>query len=125
MKPFLIGVAGPSCSGKSVLIKEVWEKGGGISRIKVDNYWKNKNTFPRKLGYRNWDLPESRKFNLLYKNLLELKVGKKTKIPICKKGQFDHFELFEPTPIIIVEGLFLFADKKISDLFDLKIYVCK
>jgi uridine kinase len=123
MKPLLIGIAGPSCSGKTTIIKEIVKNNSHIVRLKVDNYWKDKNTFPKVLGYRNWDRPENIKFDVLAKNLTDLKAGRKTEVPICKKGQFDRNELIKPTQIILVEGFLLFADKKTCDQLDLKIYI--
>lgn len=123
MQPLIVGVAGPSSSGKSSIIKELTKNRSDIIRLRLDSYWNDKNTFPKAYGYTNWERPENLNFDLLYKNIKELKEGKSTRAPVCKKGQFDHLETLEPKPIIIVEGFLLFYDKRITKLLDLKIYV--
>jgi uridine kinase len=123
MKPIIVGIVGPSCSGKSTIVKEILKSNPNIVRLKLDNYWNDEKTFPKTHGYTNWERPENLNLELLYKNIKELHQGKPTKVPICKKMQFNHFETFEINLIIIVEGFLLFYDKRITNLLDLKIYV--
>lgn len=121
---FLIGITGPSCSGKSTIVEELKKKLSDVLIINLDDYWHDKSTFPIKLGYRNWEIPDNLKFDLLLKNLEDLKQGKETEAPNCEGfNQVFGTQILKPKPIIIVEGFLLFYHNKIRDLFDLKIYV--
>jgi len=120
---FIIGITGPSCSGKSS-ISEKLKEANDSQLIHLDDYWKDKTTFPRKYGFRNWELPQNLKFDLLYQNLQELKMGKKTKAPYCSEdGKFRGYKTLTPSEEVITEGFLLFYYEKIRDLFDLKLYV--
>lgn len=124
MKPKLIGICGPSTSGKTTLCKSPPKK-YKAKFIEVDNYLKDKKYIPMKGRYRNWELPKNTKFNLLLKNLKSLKRGRTTKIPVYdfEKGKVEKFKGIKPTKIVFVEGYYLFHDKRIRDIFDIKIYL--
>ena len=90
MRPTLIGVTGPSCSGKTTICKKVVQALHYANRLDGDEFWKDKSTFPRIDGMRVWDLPGNLNYNLLFKNLSEIKEGKPTFIPKCERYQFKE-----------------------------------
>ena len=79
---------------------------------------------------RNWDHPDAINFQQLYQDLLQLKEDKEVKVMTKssilnptyeEKGRIQHILI--PKKIIIVEGYLALQNKKISDLFDLKIFL--
>lgn len=123
MKPIFIGIAGPSTSGKTTIAKKLENLLSDSMVITLDDYWKDSSGFKRKQGYKNWELPENIDFDLLLANLEDLKKGKETSIPICEKFKFKEYKKIKPKKFIILEGFLLFFDKKIREMFDLKIYL--
>lgn len=124
MRPFIIGIVGPSCCGKTSLCEKINEKIEDCLTIHLDNYWKDKSSFQRKYGFRNWELPNNLKFDLLNKNLRELKAGRNTEAPYCgDDGRFIGYKTLMPSDTIITEGFLLFYYRRIRETFNLKIYV--
>jgi len=112
---FIIGIAGRSCSGKSMVAKRLEaEHSGIIVRICQDRFFKKQAP--------NWEAPESlNTYNLIY-SLKKLKRSEATHIPSA--GWTEVYDrLVEPKPLIIVEGYLLFENIEIVDLLDKKIYI--
>ena len=120
----LIGICGPSTSGKTTLCKSL-VKEYNSEHIEVDNYLKAKKDLPEEHGFKNWELPENIRFDVLMKNLEDLKEGKSTKIPIyeCGVDEITKFREVSPKEFIFVEGYYIFHNKEVRDLFDIKIYL--
>ena len=95
--------------------------------LSMDSYYKD---FPdlslderRKLNY---DHPNAFDFDLLYEHLQMLIQGKPIRVPEYSfelYGRTGKYEILLPRPVIIVEGILLFYDERIRNLFDIKIYV--
>jgi len=95
--------------------------------LSMDSYYRD---FPnlsleerRKLNY---DHPNAFDFDLLYKHLQMLIQGESIKVPEYSfelYGRTGNYEIVVPRPVIIVEGILLFYDERIRNLFDIKIYV--
>jgi len=120
---FIIGIAGPSASGKSTVCDELVKLIPGSLLISQDDYWKNTENFPRVKGFKNAELPECIDFDSLYHNLLDLKNGKRTIAPKWVRGQYPpDQQVLAPAPIIVVEGFRLFHDPRIREILDYKVY---
>lgn len=98
----VIGICGPSTSGKSTIIYELLEKydfkGQESEVIALENYFYTHNApktevFGRK--FTNLDLKESINWNSFYKRILK-----------------------ENSPILFLDGFILFADERSFDLVD-------
>jgi uridine kinase len=124
----LIGISGGSGSGKSTLARELNESLDGRSLIiEQDSYYHCNGHLPiderRKI---NFDHPESVDLKLLAEHLKELKGGRPVEKPhydFTKHSRKKRGSLLTARPVIIVEGLFLFIESEIRELFDLKIFV--
>lgn len=114
-KPFIIGICGRSCSGKSTVTKELEKKyEGDFLHICQDKFFKRKAD--------NWESPDALRFDKLKESLSSLKSGKSAYIPTHRWTEvFDR--KVEPHKVIIVEGYLLFIDKELNKLFDKKIWV--
>ncbi len=120
----LIGIAGPSASGKSTICDELQKKFKDSLVIHTDNYWCNPDHFPTEKGFKNWELPQCLDFDTLYANLAELKQGRTTFGPHWVQGIYPPVQKeLKPATIIVVEGFRLFWDSRIRKLFDFKIYI--
>lgn len=124
MKPFLVGIAGPSGAGKSTVTRLIEAENNNVLRINLDNYFNDVNGFPKVNGVPNWDLPSNINYELVLKNLKDLKHGKSAKMPFFNKATSERiFKVVEPKEIILVEGFLLYFDRKVAQLFDRKIYI--
>jgi len=118
--PILIGICGPSTSGKSTLAKAL-SKVLDAEVIEADNFLKAKPK--RKVGdYTSWEHPTSMWIKQFRESLKDLKSGKSVSIP--SKKLTDVFDkIIHPKKIVIVEGFLLFYNKSFSNFFDLKLFV--
>jgi len=119
-----IGICGPSNSGKSSVCASLTKK-YNANWIEVDHYLKNIEDIPFIGKYRNWELPQNHKFDILFNDLKKLKKGKVIDHPIYgfKKGKVKAYKKIKPKEIIFVEGHYLFSDKNVRDLLDIKVYL--
>lgn len=125
MKPFLIGLAGLSGAGKSTLADHL-EAQGGVKRFRLDAYYKDAVDCPKlEDGRPHWDLPESLHLNAVYQALSDLRDGAEIFIPIYNRRLCvaTGETLYTPAPVIFAEGLQLFSDARIRELFDLRLWL--
>lgn len=124
MTPFLIGLSGLSGAGKTTLAEHL-EQQGGIKRFRFDAFYKDENECP-KIGNRpHWDLPESLHLDQAFEALSELKKGNEIWLPLYSRKENKRVgqTIYEPFPIIFAEGLMLFSDERIRELFDLRLWL--
>ncbi len=128
-KPYFIGIAGGSGSGKTYFLKELLSHFSKeeICVVTQDNYYKAKDLQPLdENGIENFDLPESIDEDRFYDDIMLLKSGDTVRLP---EYTFNNPEIvpkileFKPAPIILIEGILVFNFTKIARLFDLKIFV--
>lgn len=129
VKPFIIGVAGGSGSGKTTLSKEIRKSvpQNLISYIQHDNYYRDQSHLTMEERKRtNYDHPDSLETELLVKHLKELKNGKSITHPtydFAKHTRAKKIVAVDPKPIILIEGILIFADENLRKLLDMKIFV--
>ena len=125
MERIFIGIVGPSGSGKSTLCKTLKQDSELFEHVKLDNYFKPVESFPKKFGFPNWELPSNLKFDELFRDLKKLQAGEKveTKSLPKKKGDEAKQITLYPRKYILVEGFILFKDQEVRDLLDTKIYL--
>ena len=125
----LIGICGGTGSGKSTIVKKLEKqfKSKGVVKILSDSYYKNfLNLNFKERSKLNFDNPDSIDFELLSKNLKELKKNKKIVEPIYSYKTHKRLKktrLIFSRKVIIVEGIHIFCDKRIIDLIDFGIYL--
>ena len=128
MKPYIIGIAGGSGSGKSTFagrLKEAFPD--QISLISCDNYYLPHDELPlEQRAHLNYDAPEALEFDLMVRHLEELKNGKPALCPVYDFTQHtrsDKITEIKPRPIILIDGILIFHDESLRNCMDLKIYV--
>ena len=128
MKPLMIGIAGGTGSGKSTFtgrLREIF--GDDIAVVYHDNYYRSNDGVPVEQRSKiNYDHPDSLETELLVEHLIKLRSGVAVQSPVYDftvHNRSDKTIRIEPRNIIIVEGILVLADKRLRDLFDIKIYV--
>jgi uridine kinase len=128
-KPIIIGIAGGTGSGKTTVSSEIYRSIGKekIIFLKHDSYYKDQSSKPLEERVKtNYDHPDSLETELLIQHLKDLIKGKTVNVPIYDFAQHNRtseVETVDPRQVIVVEGILIFGDKKLRDLFDIKIYV--
>jgi uridine kinase len=129
-KPFIIGIAGGSGSGKTFFLKCFLKhfSNSEASLVSQDDYY-----FPvppdmtaEENKLFNFDLPDTIDHQHFEDDINQLLNGKKI---YKKEYTFNNPDAtpkmleINPAPIIIVEGLFILHFRKIAELLDLKIFI--
>lgn len=128
-KVIVIAVAGGSASGKTTVIKEIYDALGGedIAIIKHDDYYKDQSHLTREeRKLTNYDHPSSLENELLISQLKDLIDGKSIKKPtydFMLQTRSDKYEIVEPKKVIILDGILILEDERIRELADIKIFV--
>jgi uridine kinase (EC 2.7.1.48) len=128
-RPVVIGIAGGTGSGKTTVAEAIVRRIGPerIALIQQDSYYKDQSHLPIEERVRiNYDHPESIDTALLIRHLQELIAGRPVEVPIYDFTTYTrtpHTRRVEPRPVILVEGILVFVEKALRDLFDIKIYV--
>ncbi|MGQ9489407.1 MAG: uridine kinase [Anaerolineae bacterium] len=129
MKPITIGVAGGTGSGKTTIALKILERVGfdRVAYVPHDAYYRDASHLPPAERARlNYDHPDALDNELLISHLRQLQAGKAVEIPVydfvthTRRPETRHVE---PQPVILVEGILIFADKRLRDMMDVKIYV--
>jgi len=125
----IVGVSGSSGSGKTFIVNFIKKNlsENTVSIMFQDNYYKLREDQSKdENGNYNFDLPSSFNNNDFINDIKSLKAGK---IIRRKEYNFNNplvkpkFITVKQRPLIIVEGLFIFNNKKISKNFDKKIFI--
>ncbi len=124
-RPVLIGLAGPSASGKSTLARWAQAELNYLEVVKLDAFFREAVEFPMVGGWRNWELPENIRCDELCQCLSELRAGREAEVPIYSKpeGRRTGSRVAQPAPIVLVEGFLLYAEPRVRDLLDCRVYL--
>ena len=124
----VIGIAGGTGSGKTTITRKITERfGDDVSVIRHDNYYKAHHDMTyEERSKLNYDHPDSLDTWMLADDIKALKEGKEVRCPVYDftiHDRSDDTELIKPSKVLIVEGNLIFADKRLRDEMDIKIYV--
>ncbi len=128
-KPFVIGVAGGSGSGKSTVTRQVLASIGPqmASVVFQDDYYCDQSHLsPKARRKTNYDHPQAFDWPLLVQHLQTLCRGEPIEMPTYDFSQDNRAALtttVNPAPVIVVEGLFALYDADLRDMMSLKIFV--
>uniref|UniRef100_A0A832MKR4 Uridine kinase n=1 Tax=Eiseniibacteriota bacterium TaxID=2212470 RepID=A0A832MKR4_UNCEI len=129
MRRVLIGIAGGSGSGKTLVARTIVRELGSdrVVVIDQDSYYKNLEDIPlRDREGRNFDHPDAFDTDLLRRHIRDLLDGLPIEQPIYDYA--EHRRLAETRTVgehdvIVLEGILLFADPELRDLMDIKLFV--
>jgi len=125
----IIGIAGGTGSGKTTVVNQILHElpAGEVCVISQDSYY----NVTSNLSYEertkiNFDHPKAIDFDLLVAHLIELKKGNVIKQPVYSFVTHNRTKdalLTHPRKVVIVEGILIFNNKELRELFDIKIFV--
>jgi len=127
--PVLIGIAGGTGSGKTTVANGILERAGAenIAFLPHDAYYRDLGDLPSpQRELMNFDHPDALETTLLIKHLKALRNLKPVEIPIydfTTHSRTSLTKLVEPKPVILVDGILIFAEPDLKELFDVKIFV--
>jgi uridine kinase len=129
MLPSLIGIAGGTGSGKTTVARRLVEAlpADQATLIQHDWYYRDRSHLtPAERSLINFDEPGALENDLMLLDLLALKAGRAADCPqydfTSHTRQSKHRRV-EPRPIIVVEGILLFAVPPLCEAFDLRLFV--
>lgn len=129
MKPYLIGIAGGSASGKSRFLRQISQLlGEQATVLSLDDFYKPfEEQSSDENGVVNFDVPDSINKQHFLKALRQLQEGQSITIeeyhfnnPDAADKTYKHLE---SRPILLIEGLFIFYFKEVFDQLDLKVFI--
>ena len=127
MRPQIIGISGGSGGGKTLLATMLCLRLGldNTVLLSLDSYYKNQVDVP--LAVRgNFDHPDSIDQKLFFDHLRHLRFGENVDVPcydFATHSRLDKIEKLSCQPIIILDGVLLYALEGIFDYLDFSIYV--
>ena len=129
MNTIIIGIAGGTGSGKTTLADKLVNSFGReeVSILRHDAYYKRHDnmTFDERCKL-NYDHPDAFDNDLLVEHILDLKEGKSIEMPVYDytiRNRSDETITVEPAPVVILEGILIFAEPTLCDLMDIKVFV--
>lgn len=129
MKPLLIGICGGSGSGKTSFIRRLRERfpENKLCIVSQDDYY-----LPREQQHKdnndeyNFDLPKSfdkKAFRRDIQRLLDGETVSREEYTFNNAAVAAKMLTFQPAPVIVIEGLFVFHYKKVARMIDLKVFI--
>jgi uridine kinase len=125
----IIGICGGTGSGKTTVANRILEcvNKADVSFIQQDSYYRNLSDMPFDFRHAvNFDHPDAIDNDLLVEHLQALKAGRAAELPIYdfkKHTRCPETLRIEPTPIIIIEGILIFADARLLKEMEIKVFV--
>src|SRR5687767_13775094 len=127
--PLVIGIAGGSGSGKTTVAQEILQRVGRerIAFLQHDSYYKDLTGLPpTQRAEVNFDHPNSLENELLIQHVASLRDGKPVEVPIydfsSDRRTGETFTV-QPQRVILVEGILIFTEVTLREMFDVKIFV--
>ena len=127
--PLIIGIAGGSGSGKTTVARVILERVGRehIAYLPHDAYYKDNSHLPFEERVKiNYDHPDSLETSLLVSHLKTLRSGKAIERPVydfTTHTRTSETVTVQSQPIIMVEGILIFTEAALRDMYDVKIFV--
>ena len=128
MSCFTVGVAGGTGSGKTTLTRALLDRFSGQSSVVfMDNYYKDQShlTWDERV-VTNYDAPEAFDVELMAEHLRQLRSGQAIDCPVYNFAEHNRSAetiRVEPSPVLVVEGILLFALPELTEQLDLKLFV--
>lgn len=128
-RPLVVGIAGGTGSGKTTVAHKLAASipNDRCATIEHDAYYRDQGHLtPEERANINYDHPSSLESMLLAEHLRALREGRAVDVPIydfathTRKAETRHVN---PAPVIIVEGILVFAEAALREQMDIKIFV--
>jgi uridine kinase len=124
----LIGIAGGTGSGKTTLAQRIVAAlPNDVTLLEQDSYYKDRSHLPpAERVHVNYDEPAALENELLARHLGGLRAGQGVDSPeydFATHTRRAATRRVEPSPVVVVEGILLFAVAELRNVFDLRIFV--
>lgn len=129
METILIGIAGGTGSGKTTLADKLVDSFGRdeVSILRHDNYYKRHDDMCFEDRTKlNYDHPDAFDTDLLCEHIRMLKSGRSVEMPVYDytiHNRSDKTIRVDTAPVIVLEGILIFAEPELCDLMDIKVFV--
>lgn len=128
-KPFLLGVAGGSGSGKTTVAERLAGLIGGtdLALVRLDAYYRDCNLLP--LAERaaiNYDHPDAFDWPLLLDHVQALAEGREVQSPVYDFATYERLVervRLAPARVVVVEGILVLYEPELRKRFDLRVFV--
>jgi uridine kinase len=127
--PLIIGIAGGTGSGKTTVARAILDRVGAdhIAAFPHDAYYKDLTDLAPVLRSQiNFDHPDSLETSLLIEHLQLLRNGLSIDLPVYDFKTHTRTQQtirIDPKPVVMVEGILIFLEPVLRELFDIKIFV--
>ena len=128
-RPFVIGVAGGTCSGKTTVAERLVDLVGTerLALIRQDAYYidRTHQAFDER-ARANYDHPDAFDWELMNQQLAALLAGQTIPLPVYDYADHNRSKdvvMVAPAPIVVFEGILALYDASLRDLFDLSVFV--
>jgi uridine kinase len=126
MRPHLVGIAGPSCSGKTQLASWL-SKRTGAPILNLDHYYRDMAHLSMEVRTAtNFDEPASLDHELIVEHICRLREGRTVSAPLYDFPKYTRApggEPIVPKTLVIVEGLFALYWPEVRSLLATKVFV--
>ena len=125
----IIGMCGGTGSGKTTIARAIVETVGArnVVLVEQDSYYRNLADMPLDERHQaNFDHPAAIDSDMLVNHILRLKQGLSIEMPLydfVTHTRSDRIDIIEPRPVVIVEGILIFAESRVLDLLDVRVFV--
>jgi uridine kinase len=127
--PLVIAIAGGSGSGKTTVANQILRQVGAhrIAYLPHDAYYRDISSLPpNQRAEINFDHPDSLESSLLRDHIIQLKNWQAINLPVydfSTDTRTSQVIQVIPQGVILVEGILIFAEPELRELFDVKIFV--
>jgi uridine kinase len=128
-KPIVFGVAGGTASGKTTVARSILDLVGAhrVAYLPHDAYYRDMSHLPlEKRAQQNYDHPDALESDLLARHIRDLCAGRAIQLPVYSFADYTRKPetvTVEPAPVILVDGILIFAEPELRALMDIKIFV--
>lgn len=128
-KPIVFGVAGGTASGKTTVARSILEQVGAerIAYLPHDAYYRDMSHLPpAQRIQQNVDHPNALESDLLARHIRQLLDNQPIQLPVYRFADYTRTAetiTVEPAPVILVDGILIFAEPELRALMDIKVFV--
>ncbi len=128
-KSLVVGVAGGTGAGKTTVARAIADAVGPerVAALPEDAYYREyAHLTEAERANINWDHPDAIEVSLLLDQIEKLVRGEPVERPVYDFAAYARASetvRVEPRPVLIVEGILIFTDARLRDLFDVKVFV--
>jgi uridine kinase len=125
----IIGVCGGTGAGKTTVTRAITQAigQGDVAELAEDAYYREyRQLSEAERAQINWDHPDAIEVELLLEHISHLRAGEMIQRPIYDFAAYARAAetvAVAPKPVLIVEGILIYVEPRMRDIFDVKVFV--